>query len=108
MFPASFVPYIIKLIAPKLTEKIANHVAKAFKLPQVLNYMELPNDADKKLIMQGKKLESQGKEIKLLREMVIDLGKESHPPVIDFDEWKDVKDTIKKLKNKKAFKKLGK
>ena len=46
MFPASFAPYIIKLIAPKLTENIANHIAKVFKLPQVVNYMELPNDAD--------------------------------------------------------------
>ena len=46
MFPASFVPYISKLIAPELTENIANHIAKIFKLPQVVNYMELPNDAD--------------------------------------------------------------
>jgi len=93
MFPASFVSYIIKLIAPKLTEKIADHVAKAFKLPQVLNYMELPNDADQRI----DKLEAQ---IKMLAE-------DQHPPVIDLEEWKDVKDTIKKLKNKKAFKKLG-
>ena len=94
MFPASFAPYIIKLIAPKLTEKIANHVAKAFKLPQVLNYMELPNDADQRI----DKLEAQ---IKMLAE-------DQHPPAIDLEEWKDVKDTIKKLKNKKVFKKLGK
>ena len=94
MFPASFAPYIIKLIAPKLTEKIANHIAKAFKLPQVLNYMELPNDADQRI----DKLETQ---IKMLAE-------DQHPPVIDLDEWKDVKDTIKKIKNKKVFKKLAK
>ena len=94
MFPASFAPYIIKLIAPKLTEKIANHVAKAFKLPQVLNYMELPNDADQRI----DKLEAQ---IKMLAE-------DQHPPVIDLDEWKDVKDTINKLINKKVFKKLAK
>ena len=94
MFPASFVPYIIKLIAPKLTEKIADHIAKAFKLPQVLNYMELPNDADQRI----DKLETQ---IKMLAE-------DQHPPVIDLDEWKDVKDTIKKIKNKKVFKKLAK
>ena len=94
MFPASFVPYIIKLIAPKLTEKIANHIAKAFKLPQVLNYMELPNDADQRI----DKLETQ---IKMLAE-------DQHPPVIDLDEWKDVKDIIKKLKNKRIFKSLGK
>ena len=94
MIPASFAPYVIKLIAPKLTEKIAEHIAKAFKLPQVLNYMELPNDADQRI----DKLEAQ---IKMLAE-------DQHPPVIDLDEWKDVKETIKKIKNKKAFKKLGK
>ena len=94
MFPASFAPYIIKLIAPKLTEKIANHIAKAFKLPQVLNYMELPNDADQRI----DKLEAQ---IKMLAE-------DQHPPVIDLDEWEDVKDTIKIIKNKKVFKKLAK
>ena len=94
MFPSSFAPYIIKLIAPKLTERIANHVAKAFKLPQVLNYMELPNDADNRI----DKLETQ---IKML-------AKDQHPPVIDLEEWKDIKDTIKKLKNEKVFKKLGK
>ena len=42
-------------------------------------YKDEPNDADKKLVVQEKKLESQGKELKLLREMVIDLGKDSHP-----------------------------
>ena len=94
MVPASFVPYIIKLIAPKLTEKIANHIAKAFKLPQVLNYMELPNDADQRI----DKLEAQ---IKMLAE-------DQHPPVIDLDEWEDVKNTIKIIKNKKGFKKLAK
>ena len=94
MIPASFAPYIIKLIAPKLTEKIANHVAKAFKLPQLVNYMELPNDADQRL----DRVEAQ---VKMLAE-------DQHPPAIDLDEWADVKDIIKKIKNKKAFKSLGK
>ena len=90
MIPATFAPYIIKLIAPKLTEKIANHIAKAFKLPQLVNYMELPNDADQRL----DKLETQ-----------IDMiAKDQHPPVIDLQEWEDMKDTIKIIKNKKAFK----
>ena len=94
MFPASFAPYIIKLIAPKLTEKIVNHIAKVFKLPQLVNYMELPNDADQRI----DKLEEQ---IKMLAE-------DQHPPVIDLDEWEDVKNTIKIIKNKKGFKKLAK
>jgi len=94
MIPATFAPYIIKLIAPKLTEKIANHVAKAFKLPQLVNYMELPNDADQRI----EKLEVQ----------VQMLAEDQHPPVIDLKEWADVKETIKKIKRKKAFKSLGK
>ena len=99
MFPASFASMIAKIILgksilPKLTEKIAEHIAKAFKLPQVLNYMELPNDADQRI----DKLEAQ---IKMLAE-------DQHPPVIDLDEWKDMKNIINKLKNKKVFKKLAK
>ena len=97
MFPASFASMILKFVIPEVREILV----------PLFKYKDEPNDADKKLVVQGKKLESQGKELKLLREMVIDLGKESHPPVIDLDEWKDVKDTIKKLKNKKGFKKLG-
>ena len=58
MFSASFVPYIIKLIAPEITEKIANHIAKIFKLPQLVNYMELPNDVDQRV----DKLEAQMQE----------------------------------------------
>ena len=52
LLPASFGPMILKMILgkkilPKLSEAIANHVAKMFKLNQVVDYMELPNDADK-------------------------------------------------------------
>ena len=97
MFPVSFAPMVLKWVLPEVREILV----------PLFKYKDEPNDADKKLIVQGKKLESQGKELKLLREMIIDLGKESHPPVIDLDEWKDVKDTIKKLKNKKAFKSLN-
>jgi len=97
MFPISFGPMIWKYVLPEILELLV----------PLNKYKDEPNDADKKLIVQEKKLESQEKELKLLREMVIDLGKESHPPVIDLDEWKDVKDTIKKLKNKKAFKSLN-
>ena len=81
MFPASFAPYIIKLIAPKLTEKIVNHIAKVFKLPQLVNYMELPNDADHRI----DKLEAQ---IKML-------AKDSHPE-------KPFEDRITALEKKRA------
>ena len=90
MFPASFVPYISKLIAPKLTETIANNIAKLFKLPQLLNYMELPNDADQRI----DKLEEQ---IKMLAE-------DQHP-MQPFDERiKKLEEFEKQVRRKKAFK----
>ena len=101
MIPASFAPYIIKLVAPKLTEMVVNHVAKAFKLPQVVNYMELPNEADKGV-------EKLKEEVNMLKESLKSIEKDTHPPAIDLKEWAEVKDVIKKLQNMKKFKKLGK
>ena len=97
MFPASFVPYILKLISPKLTESIAIHVAKAFKLPQLVNYMELPNDADIRI----DKLEVQ-------MEMV---AEDQHPPIFTEEMKKELVNRLDKLeefekqvRRKKAFK----
>tara|TARA_R100000049_G_C1857793_1_gene22510 strand:- start:17 stop:286 length:270 start_codon:yes stop_codon:yes gene_type:complete len=80
---------ILKLIMPQMIE----HFVGIFKSDRVLDYMELPNDADRRI----DKLEEQ---IKLIIE-------DQHPPSIDLKEWEDVKDTIKKIKNKKVFKSLN-
>ena len=90
MLPASFAPYIIKLIAPKLTEKIVNHVGKVFKLPQVVDYMELPNDADRRL----DKLEAQVKMI----------ARDSHPQQDFDDRIRKLEEFEKQVRRKKAFK----
>jgi hypothetical protein len=65
MFPASFAPTILKLIAPKLQEKISSHLMKVFKLEKVLDYVEMPNELDKKV----EKLEVQ---VEMLKEMIKD------------------------------------
>ena len=65
MFPASFAPTILKLIAPKLQEKISSHLMKVFKLEKVLDYVEMPNELDKKV----EKLEAQ---VEMLKEMIKD------------------------------------
>ena len=65
--PASLAPMILKLILPKVNE----HLMKVFKLENVLQYVELPNEADIRL----DKLEAQMKM----------LAKDSHPPK-PFDE----------------------
>tara|TARA_Y100000310_G_scaffold238221_1_gene241568 strand:+ start:72 stop:356 length:285 start_codon:yes stop_codon:yes gene_type:complete len=90
MLPTSFAPAIIKLIAPKLTEKIANHIAKAFKLPQLVNYMELPNDADQRL----DRLEEQMKMV----------AEDSHPQQDFDDRITKLEEFEKQVRRKKAFK----
>ena len=65
MFPVSFAPTILKLIAPKLQEKITKHLMKMFKLKKVLDYVEMPNELDKKV----EKLEVQ---VEMLKEMIKD------------------------------------
>ena len=65
MFPASFAPTILKLIAPKLQDKITKHLMKMFKLKKVLDYVEMPNELDKKV----EKLEAQ---VEMLKEMIKD------------------------------------
>ena len=65
--PASLAPMILKLIMPKVNE----HLIKVFKLEKVLQYVELPNEADIRL----DKLEAQ----------IEMLAKDSHPPK-PFDE----------------------
>ena len=88
---------LLKLIFPKIEKKLAKakqdiveHIFKAAKLEKLLTYMELPNDADRKI----EKLEEQMRMV----------AKNMHPPAIDLKEWDDVKDTIRKVKNMKKFK----
>ena len=69
---------------------VIEHIVSVFKMDKLVNYMELPNDADLRI----DKLEEQ---MKLMAE-------DQHPPAIDLDEWEDVKETIKIIKRKKAFK----
>ena len=97
MLPISFAPMILKWVLPEVREILV----------PLFKYKDEPNDADKKLIVQGKKLESQGKEIKLLREMVIDLGKDSHPEKPFDDRITKLEIFEKQVRNKKVFKSLN-
>jgi len=80
---------------------------KLFKWDKTLDYVENDNELDVQVRDIEKKCTDIGFKVSAMQTMLKDLGDESHPPAIDLEEWKDVKDTIKKLKNKKAFKKLG-
>ena len=37
------------VLGDKILPKIMEHIAKVYKLDKVLNYMELPNDADNRI-----------------------------------------------------------
>ena len=97
MFPATFAPMVLKWVLPEVREILV----------PLFKYKDEPNDADKKLIVQEKKLESQGKEIKLLREMVIDLGKDSHPEKPFEDRISKLEAFEKQVRNKKVFKSIN-
>ena len=84
---------VLKLIMPDVVE----HLIKVFKMEKLVSYMELPNEADRGVL----KLQD---DMNMVKGTLKDMAKDIHPPVIDLDEWNDVKNTIKKLKNKKKFK----
>ena len=85
---------LLKLLLPQVTEKVADHLAKIFKMDQLLNYMELPNEADRKI----EQLEAK---IQVLLE-------DTHPPAVDIKEFEEMKETIKKIKKLRVFKSIGK
>ena len=97
MFPVSFAPMVLKWVLPEVREILV----------PLFKYKDEPNDADKKLIVQEKELEKQGKELKLLREMVIDLGKDSHTEKPFEDRISKLEKFEKQVRNKKAFKSLN-
>ena len=76
---------VIKLIMPEILE----HLMKVFKMDKLVNYMELENEADRGIL----KLQD---EVNILKGTIKGLIKDSE----------DVKDVVKKLKNKKIFKSL--
>ena len=97
MFPVSFAPMVLKWVLPEVREILV----------PLFKYKDEPNDADKKLIVQEKKLGSQEKELKLLREMVIDLGKDSHPEKPFEDRITKLEAFEKQVRNKKVFKSIN-
>ena len=67
---------LLKLLLPK----VLDHLMKVFKLVQMLDYMELPNDADKKIVQ----LED---EIRRLKNV-------AHAPVIALDRIEAIEDKL--------------
>ena len=64
---------LLKLLLPKITQKVTDHLAKIFKLDTVLRYVEMPNDADKKIKKLEARVEVMVSEFKELKEGIEDV-----------------------------------
>ena len=96
MIPATFAPMILKLIMPKLMD----HFMKVFKLDKVLQYVEQPNELDNQVA-------DIRNDLKILRQHIIDLDKDSHPEKPFEDRITKLEVFEKQVRNKKVFKSLN-
>ena len=72
-----------------------DHVAKVFKLPKVLSYVEQDNELDVQMRDIEQKCTDIGFKVTAMETVLKDLDLE------------DMQETIKKIKNKKVFKSLN-
>ena len=70
---ARLVHPLLKLLLPKITQKVTDHLAKIFKLDSVLRYVEMPNDADKKIEKLEARIDMLMAEFKDLKEVIEDV-----------------------------------
>ena len=82
---------LLKFILPK----VMDHVAKVFKLPKVLSYVEQDNELDVQVRDIEKKCTDIGFKVTAIETVIKDLDLE------------DMQETIKKIKNKRVFKSLN-
>ena len=94
---------LLKLLLPK----VADYVAKIFKLDKVLRYVEDENELDIQVRDIEKKCTDIGFKVTAMKDVLKSLGEDQHPPAIDLEEWEQMKADMKKIRNKGSFKKLG-
>ena len=70
---AKLVHPLLKLLLPKITQKVTDHLAKIFKLDSVLRYVEMPIDADKKIKELEARVEVMVSEFRELKEAIEDV-----------------------------------
>ena len=91
---------LLKIILPK----VMDHVAKVFKLPKVLSYVEQDNELDVQMRDVEQKCTDIGFKVTAMKTVLKDLNDKSHPKQ-DFDDrisW--LEEFAKQVKRKKAFK----
>ena len=61
---------LLKLLLPKVTQKVTDHLAKIFKLDKVLHYVEMPNEADVKIEKLATKISMLLEEVKEMNKII--------------------------------------
>ena len=88
---------VLNILLPQMAELLV----------PVKKYCFEDNELDIKCRDLEQKCTDIGFKVEAMKTLIKDLDDKSHPPAIDLEEWEDVKDTIKKIKNKKVFKSLN-
>ena len=95
---------LLKLLLPK----VADYVAKIFKLDKVLRYVEKPNELDVQMMDIEKKCTDIGFKVTAMQGVIKELDANSHPEKPFEDRLTKLEAFEKSIRNKKAFKSLGK
>ena len=95
---------LLKLLLPK----VADYVAKIFKLDKVLRYVEEDNELDVQMMDIEKKCTDIGFKVTAMQGVIKELDANSHPEKPFEDRLTKLEEFEKSIRNKKAFKSLGK
>jgi len=95
---------LLKLLLPKIME----HAAKIFKLDKVLRYVEEDNELDVQMMDIEKKCTDIGFKVTAMQGVIKELDANSHPEKPFEDRLTKLEAFEKSIRNKKAFKSLGK
>ena len=95
---------LLKLLLPK----VADYVAKIFKLDKVLRYVEKPNELDVQMMDIEKKCTDIGFKVTAMQGVIKELDANSHPEKPFEDRLTKLEALEKSIRNKKAYKSLGK
>ena len=92
---------VLKFFTPKIIKAIMQYVFEKNELDVKCDELGIQyRDIEQKCTDIGFKVSA-------MQTVLKDLGDDSNSPVISQDEWKEVKETIKKIKNKRIFKGLN-
>ena len=106
----------LKLLSPKVIKAIIKYVFEDNKLDITVRELKSKvRELEQKCTDNGFRItavvdmvKGHTESVDKFDEKLKQIDKIAHPPAIDLNEWEQVKADMKKIRNKGAFKKLGK